>query len=78
MRRILIYLSIGAITLFDLYRAFLCWLFKDGLGPDMIESHGMTAFLRFAEDFGPLFLESVILMGILILFLPPQSKVKLD
>ena len=29
------------------------WLFRDGMGPDSVTSHGVTAMRRFAEGFWP-------------------------
>ena len=34
-----------------LWAAGLCWSFRDGLGPDMIDTHGAEAARRFWEEF---------------------------
>ncbi len=38
-------------SLFVLDGAMMCWIMRDGMGPDSIESHGMTALLRFFKEF---------------------------
>jgi len=40
------------------------WLLRDGLGPDSIESNGREAFLRFAEQFWPIAVFSLLLFTI--------------
>ncbi len=33
------------------YTAGLMWVFRDGMGPSMVSSHGWEAWRRFSEDF---------------------------
>ena len=40
------------------------WLFRDGLGPDSIESSGVEAIRRFAADFWPVAAFCFFLFGI--------------
>ncbi len=44
-------LSLAALSLVP--AAGLAWLFRDGMGPDSIESHGWQAMGRFWEGFWP-------------------------
>jgi ABC-type multidrug transport system permease subunit len=45
------YICITLTALFLLYAAWTCWFFRDGLGPDSVESIGSLAWSRFWEDF---------------------------
>ena len=40
---------LGCLVIYQ--SAMACWVFRDGMGPDAIESHGRVAFERFMEDF---------------------------
>ena len=66
MRKIWIGLFIALILLGNLWIGFWCWFFKDGLGPNTIESHGITALSRFFEDFWAIpVISLVIIFGFL-------------
>ena len=40
---------VAGVTL--VWYAGWCWLLRDGMGPDAVESHGRQAFTRFMGDF---------------------------
>jgi hypothetical protein len=50
------------------------WLFRDGMGPDSIESSGWKALRRFSSDFWPIAAFCFILFGIAFLIAPRQTR----
>lgn len=38
------------------------WFLRDGLGPDAVESHGLTALTRFAQDMAEIAGPALILL----------------
>ena len=56
MRALIVLVGVYAVTsalLGLMAAAGLAWLLKDGLGPDMVQSHGLLAWTRFWEFFWP-------------------------
>ena len=51
-----------------------CWLLRDGLGPDSIESSGGEALRRFIADFWPVALLCLVLFAIAFFVAPRQSS----
>jgi hypothetical protein len=48
---------LGGLLLFWVLIAPLCWVVRDGLGPNAVDSHGLHAVTRFCFTFywGPVF-----------------------
>ena len=61
LRKLMGLLLLAGGTVMFLVGALVCWLFRDGLGPDAVTSHGMEAVARFARDFPEFLLVSVAL-----------------
>ena len=51
-------------TLLLLWGFFSCWLFRDGLGPGAVPSHGWEAASRFASGFWQVLVISMTLCGV--------------
>jgi len=49
--KVLGYICLSLVTLFLIYAAWMCWFFRDGLGPDSVESIGRLAWSRFWGEF---------------------------
>ncbi len=47
------FLSLAGVVISFVSTALWGWLLRDGLGPDMVESHGVQAAWRFLADSGP-------------------------
>jgi hypothetical protein len=60
------YISISLAALFFLFASGTSWFFRDGLGPDSVESIGVVAWSRFWKDFYPVlfFCVPVFLFGV--------------
>ncbi|MGC4072029.1 MAG: hypothetical protein QM760_05845 [Nibricoccus sp.] len=56
--------ALVALGSVGLYCAIMAnWVFRDGMGPDSIESHGRVAFERFMEEF---WIDALILIPVFI------------
>lgn len=53
-------LAFAGVCIF-LYGAFVCWIFRDGLGPDSVESSGWLSLYRFMEEFWVILCVSIAL-----------------
>jgi hypothetical protein len=61
--KILGFFCVSLASLFLAYATFTCWFFRDGMGPDSVESSGSLAWSRFWQDF-----RFALLIGTPILF----------
>ena len=71
-------LSLGCLTLSFVATTIWGWLFRDGLGPDSIESHGATAIRHFlGGGTGPA-LSSLLVVGALVVWACSRRSRRLD
>ncbi len=61
LRKLLGLLLLGGGTVMFLVGVLVCWVLRDGLGPDGVTSHGIEAVARFARGFWEFLLVSVAL-----------------
>jgi len=52
-QKVLLSGALLCLLLWSTFAALMCWILRDGLGPDAIESHGTTAILRFSATLTP-------------------------
>lgn len=64
----------GCLVVWALYAASICWYFRDGLGPDAIESTGWLAFTRLFQSMIPVLLTICGITGLAYLGLIVSTK----
>ena len=59
-------LSLACLAVSFISTAFWGWLLRDGLGPDMVESHGTRALQHFLSGGTGLALLGLLVLGVLV------------
>lgn len=72
--RIFGYWCVGLASLFLAYASTVGWFFRDGLGPNSVQTSGIAAWLRFWDQFrfALLMAAPVLLFGLWCLFRTPK------